>query len=90
MVDQFNLRVANQGLTPEDMKAIRAELKGIEGELDGAKFDVVIVSTILLAPTVHVVNMPTVLLSLPPLRLHRRNDSYIVVLSQARRRLTCR
>ncbi|KDQ59749.1 hypothetical protein JAAARDRAFT_33321 [Jaapia argillacea MUCL 33604] len=41
MVDQYNLRVSNQGIAPEEMKAIRVELKGQEGELDGAKFDVV-------------------------------------------------
>ena len=43
MVDQYNKRVSDQGIPPEEMKAVRAHLKGIEGELDNAKFDVVIV-----------------------------------------------
>ena len=44
MVDVFNQRAASQGIPPEEMKAIRAELKGEDSELDGTKFDVVIVS----------------------------------------------
>lgn len=46
MVDWYNTRVANQGLDPEEMKAICVELKGEQqpDELDGVKFDVVIVS----------------------------------------------
>ena len=44
MVDKYNLRVANQGISPEEMRAICAELKGEEGELDGQKFDVIVVS----------------------------------------------
>ncbi|EGN96300.1 hypothetical protein SERLA73DRAFT_141641 [Serpula lacrymans var. lacrymans S7.3] len=42
MVDQYNQSVANQGLAPEEMKAVCVELKGEEGELDGAKFDVIV------------------------------------------------
>ncbi|GBE82817.1 Uncharacterized methyltransferase [Sparassis crispa] len=41
-VDQYNLRASNQGLAPEEMRAICVDLKGTEGELDGAKFDVVV------------------------------------------------
>jgi len=41
-VDQYNTRVQNQGITPDEMKAVCLELKGEEGELDGAKFDVVV------------------------------------------------
>ncbi|EPQ50567.1 S-adenosyl-L-methionine-dependent methyltransferase [Gloeophyllum trabeum ATCC 11539] len=44
MVDQYNLRVSNQGIPPEEMKAVRAELKGDDNELGGAKFDVVVCS----------------------------------------------
>ncbi|KZT11148.1 S-adenosyl-L-methionine-dependent methyltransferase [Laetiporus sulphureus 93-53] len=44
MVDQFNLRVSQQGLTPEEMKAVCVELKGEEHELDGQKFDVIVCS----------------------------------------------
>lgn len=36
-------RVSNQGIPPEEMSAVCAELKGQEGELDGLKFDVVVV-----------------------------------------------
>jgi 2-polyprenyl-3-methyl-5-hydroxy-6-metoxy-1,4-benzoquinol methylase len=43
MVDQFNTRVENQGIPSEEMKAVCVELKGQEGELDGAKFDVIVV-----------------------------------------------
>ncbi|KAG6828358.1 hypothetical protein H0H92_008246 [Tricholoma furcatifolium] len=42
VVDQFNLRVSNQGIPAEEMQAIRAELKGEPGELEDEKFDVVI------------------------------------------------
>jgi len=41
-VDQYNLRAQNQGLLPEEMKAVCAELKGVDGELDNTKFDVVV------------------------------------------------
>lgn len=49
MVDWYNTRVANQGLDPEEMKAVCVELKGERqpDELDGVKFDVVIVSRVL-------------------------------------------
>ncbi|PBK83177.1 S-adenosyl-L-methionine-dependent methyltransferase [Armillaria gallica] len=40
MVDQYNTRVHNQGIPPEDMRALCIELKGEESELDGLKFDV--------------------------------------------------
>lgn len=42
MVDRYNLRVANQGIPPEEMKAVKVELKGDGTELDGAKFDIII------------------------------------------------
>ncbi|KAM5542807.1 hypothetical protein V8D89_003768 [Ganoderma adspersum] len=40
-VDQFNAQAENQGLEPDEMRAVCAELKGEPGELDGLKFDVV-------------------------------------------------
>lgn len=43
MVNQFNKRVENQGITPDEMRAVCIELNGEEGELDGAKFDVIVV-----------------------------------------------
>lgn len=43
MVDQYNKRVNDQGIPPEEMRAVAMELKGSDNELDGAKFDVIIV-----------------------------------------------
>jgi ubiquinone/menaquinone biosynthesis C-methylase UbiE len=43
MVDQFNLRVKNEGISPDKMRAVREELQGKDGELDGMKFDVIVV-----------------------------------------------
>ncbi|PPQ93763.1 hypothetical protein CVT25_008143 [Psilocybe cyanescens] len=40
-VDLFNQYVSEKGISPEKMKAICADLKGVDGELDGFKFDVV-------------------------------------------------
>ena len=45
-VDEYNRRVTNQGLLPEEMKAVCATLKGTDDELDGMKFDVVAVNTV--------------------------------------------
>jgi len=42
MIDQYNLRVSNQGIDPEEMQAFCVELKGVDGELNGRKFDVAI------------------------------------------------
>jgi len=44
MVDYFNLRASNQGLTSDEMRAMCVELKGIEQELNGQKFDVIVCS----------------------------------------------
>ncbi|KZO95133.1 S-adenosyl-L-methionine-dependent methyltransferase [Calocera viscosa TUFC12733] len=44
MVDYYNERVSNQGISPLEMRAVRAELTGSPGELDGKKFDVVVCS----------------------------------------------
>jgi hypothetical protein len=44
MVDQYNKRANDLGVLPEKMTAVCAELKGEEGELDGRKFDVIVVS----------------------------------------------
>lgn len=43
-VDQYNAQASNQGLAPEEMKAVCAELKGVPGELGDAKFDLIVVS----------------------------------------------
>ena len=42
-VDLYNARAAQLARTPEEMKAICKELKGEPGELDGAKFDLIVV-----------------------------------------------
>lgn len=44
MVDAFNQYASKQGIAPDEMKGVRAELKGEDGELDGQKFDVVLCS----------------------------------------------
>ncbi|RPD55676.1 S-adenosyl-L-methionine-dependent methyltransferase [Lentinus tigrinus ALCF2SS1-7] len=41
-VDRYNAQAARLGLSPEKMKAVCVELKGEPGELDGAKFDIVV------------------------------------------------
>jgi predicted TPR repeat methyltransferase len=46
MVNQFNLRVQNESISPDKMHAVREELEGKEGELDGMKFDVIVVRNI--------------------------------------------
>ena len=46
MVDLYNETGKKEGF--EGMKAVLAHLKGEEGELDGQKFDVILVSTICL------------------------------------------
>lgn len=43
MVDQYNLRVSNQGISPDEMSAICAELKGEAGELEDRRFHVAVV-----------------------------------------------
>ena len=47
LVDSYNQRVANQGITPDEMRAVCTELKGKEGELNGLKFDVIVVSLLI-------------------------------------------
>ena len=43
MVDRYNRNVSNQGIPSEEIRAVCAELKGKNEELDGLKFDVIIV-----------------------------------------------
>lgn len=45
MVDLYNETGQKEGF--EGMKAVNADLKGEDGELDGQKFDVIIVSVIM-------------------------------------------
>lgn len=44
VVDKYNKRAIGQGFDPTKMSAVRFELKGVEGELDNKKFDVIVVS----------------------------------------------
>jgi tRNA/tmRNA/rRNA uracil-C5-methylase (TrmA/RlmC/RlmD family) len=44
-VEYYNTRVQNQGISDEEMKAVCVDLKGEEGELEGIKFDIVVVSS---------------------------------------------
>ncbi|KAI0806745.1 hypothetical protein C8Q74DRAFT_1187653, partial [Fomes fomentarius] len=41
-IDRYNAEASHHGCTPEQMKAVCLELKGTPGELDDAKFDVII------------------------------------------------
>ncbi len=43
MVEVYNTAVASEGIPPEKAHAVCTTLKGEEGELDGQKFDVVVV-----------------------------------------------
>ena len=43
VVDFFNLRASNQGLAPEEMKAVCVDLKLEDHELRGTKFNVIVV-----------------------------------------------
>ena len=42
-VNRYNAQAANQGLEPDEMRAICVDLQGELGELDGLKFDIVVV-----------------------------------------------
>ncbi|KAJ7879949.1 S-adenosyl-L-methionine-dependent methyltransferase [Mycena olivaceomarginata] len=41
MVAHFAEQIHNQGIPPEEMRVVCADLKGVESELDGVKFDVI-------------------------------------------------
>ncbi|KAJ8482595.1 hypothetical protein ONZ45_g14890 [Pleurotus djamor] len=41
LVDSFNKRVNEARITPDMMQAVCVQLKGVDGELDGQKFDVI-------------------------------------------------
>ncbi|KAJ7247613.1 S-adenosyl-L-methionine-dependent methyltransferase [Mycena haematopus] len=44
MVAHFAEKIHNQGIPPEEMRVVCANLKGVESELDGQKFDVIVCS----------------------------------------------
>lgn len=45
-VDYYNTQASNQGLEPDEMRAVCTELKGESGELDETKFNIVVVSRV--------------------------------------------
>lgn len=51
MVDAYNTSVHNQGIDPAEMNAVCVDLKGQDSELDGLKFDVVVVRLYILLQT---------------------------------------
>jgi len=46
MVDYYNQRVYNQGISQDEMKAFCVQLTGADTDLDGQKFDIIVVSTL--------------------------------------------
>jgi hypothetical protein len=48
MVENFSKRISDNGISPEEMSVVCADLKGEESELDGEKFDVVVVRVFIL------------------------------------------
>ncbi|KAF8216568.1 S-adenosyl-L-methionine-dependent methyltransferase [Mycena galopus ATCC 62051] len=44
MVAHFAEKIHNQGIPPEEMRVVCADLQGVESELDGQKFDVIVCS----------------------------------------------
>jgi len=54
MVDEFNKHAKEEKIPPKSVHAIRAELKGEESELDGKKFNVIMVSRPIWFPAVEI------------------------------------
>jgi hypothetical protein len=75
MVDNFNTKVANQGIESDEMNAVCTELKGELGELGGRRFDVVIVGS---PPSAEArlaeANMPQVRAGVSSLSRHRGHN----------------
>lgn len=88
MVDHYNLRVQNQGLLPEEMKAVCIDLKGRDDELDGAKFDVIVVRLhyeAIKSAVASCIFAPKVRVGVSPLLFDPGYNPYFVLLSQTRR-----
>ena len=68
-VKQYNLRVENQGIPLEEMRAVCAELKGTAEELDGLKFDVIVVRLLSGCMICFEYIFHTVRIGIPPLRV---------------------
>jgi cyclopropane fatty-acyl-phospholipid synthase-like methyltransferase len=45
MVDYYNQRVYNQGIPEDQMRALCVRLTGADTDLEGQKFDVIVVSS---------------------------------------------
>lgn len=84
-MDLYNARAAEQGVS-ENMKAVRAELKGDGSELDGAKFDVIVVRSFDVAVFTPSEGTLTVVLGcLPSLPRRTGDNSHLGVVPEARR-----
>lgn len=45
MVERYNQRVADQGIPPEEMRAVCVDLHQDNSELEGTRFDVIVVGS---------------------------------------------
>lgn len=65
------------------MRAVRADIKGVDGELDGQKFDVIVVRYAFNRKCTDTEMTSTVLISVPPLRVRPGYDTQTRVLPEA-------
>lgn len=88
MIDQYNLHVSDQGIEPDEMQALCVELKGVDGELDGRKFDVAIVSFYSILCSRHRL-IPAVYHGVPPLRGHKPSHAHLIPVPRPWRQACC-
>ena len=86
MVDEYNRRVVNQGISMEEMHALRANILGsgsdqLESML--GSFDVIIVSIFLLASILSFIGL-TVYCLLPPFQRYQTDDTSTQQISKTR------
>ncbi len=76
-MDVYNTRARQQGLEREEMRAVCVNLVGEEGELEGAKFDVIIVRISTLCAPSHELTVYDLIVRgiLSPSSRHPRNFS---------------
>ena len=90
MVDYYNQRVFNQGIPPDQMRALCIQLTGADTDLDGQKFDVIVVRT----PTSHLSDLTVYVVcpSVPPFPRHCRShkDSHLTLETRYRQTLRSR
>ena len=85
VVDFFNLRASNQGLAPEEMKAVCVDLKREDHELRETKFNVIIVRRPYDLYSILLMLMQQVLVGVSSLPLHSRRHDCASLLPAARR-----